>query len=327
MITSYDEHGIISSNIQTNPYHLTRNNEKVPFLNITSINEWKNVLRNNIEQLLVSRYEWEGLPDNIPVGYIEKTLVNKGELLLFKDIDGFFALPGSGKGYNVYGEYTSFDYISPVKNGSVNIYKTTENGTNQQAVIVKNNLDGRSEMSIVETYIHEMASAKSAIAVNRELKKTPFILEGANSKIIKSLYEQMIQIGEGRPYIAIDKSLNSDGDGIKAFDLKATNYSEDLQQEYDDIRSELLEFLGVNTNPNPMKKERMITDEVESNAQETNLNRDFRLRLRKDAAKKASEIFNMEITVKESGVFNDENVNRITDIGYDVGDTEGDKGI
>lgn len=325
MITSFDEHGIIPSNIQTNPFHLTKHNEKVPFLNITTIDEWKNVLRNNIEQLLVSRYEWSGLPDNIPIGYIEKTLVNKGEILFFKDMDGFFALPGVGKGYNVYGEYTSFDYMSPVKNGSINLYKTGETGTKPQAVVVKNNLDGRSEMHIIDTYIHEMASAKSAIAVNRELKKTPFILQGANGKIIKSLYEQMVQIGQGRPYIAIDKSLNDEDDGIKAFDLKATNYSEDLQQEYDDIRSELLEFLGINTNPNPMKKERMITGEVESNSQETNLNRDFRLRLRKEAAKKASEIFNMNITVKESEVFEDEVYDGIDNSRHDTRNSEGDK--
>lgn len=303
----YNEFGIIESNIQTNPFR-KRNNEKIPFINITTIDEWVHLISENIKMLLANRFIWEGLPEHIPIDFIERTLAEKGELVLFKDkLDGFFILPGTGKGLNCYGEYTSFQYESGNIRGEVSLTGKNEKGEiKQKALVLRNNVGGKSERLNLLRYVYELADIKSTIAINRQLKKTPFLLEGSDERVIKSLYEQITQIAQGRVFIALDSSLSIEGDGVKAVDLNVTNHTADLQQEYDDYKSELLEVLGINTNPNPNKKERMITDEVGTNNQETNLYRNMRLRLREDVAKKASKLFDMNIKVFENSVFEEE---------------------
>lgn len=311
----FDKNGIIPSNIETNPFTRRRDTEKNPFTLTTSIDQWVHTLRSSIMELLVSRFEWFGLPEDMPIYHVEKTLVEKGQILFFQTkTDGIFALPGTPQGFNVYYEPLKFTVISPVIKGTYDLNK-------DKCVLVKNNLDGKSEMEIIDTYLYELADIKSSQSQNRQVKKTPFILTG-NERTINSVYEQLTQISQGRSYIAIDTKSNSLGK-IDVFDLDAPDYSASYQQEFDEMKGELLEFLGINSNPNPNKKERMITDEVDTNAQETNLHRNMRLRLRQDSAKKMSKLFGVKITVNESEVFEDEVLGNLDNNGLDVGNDSG----
>ena len=301
--------------IQTNPFNTRL---KKPFnLNNFMVrrDEWIMSLRRNIYNLLYSRFEWEGLPENMPEYYIEKMLVENGHALIFeREYEGLFVGSGSMEGLNHYGEPLRYNVVSPVAemNRTYDLMK-------DKCVLVKNTVQAENDIYLVETYIKHLANIRVTQGINLETLKTPFILKG-NEKIKRSLYEQFAQIASGQVYIAIDEKLANDPTrGVDVLDLKAPFHVDKLQEHYLEIESELLEALGVNTNPNPRKKERMISGEVETNQQEVKMSRVSRLRIREKAAERASEMFNREIKVRESEVFDDAVLNSINRIRHSIG--------
>ena len=87
-------------------------------------------------------------------------------------------------------------------------------------------------------------------------------------------------------------------------DTQAPYLLDKLQDYKNELRSELLTFLGINNN-NIVKKERLITDEVNANNELISIMLDLMYDLRKKACEEINNKFGLNITVNKREVKED----------------------
>ena len=95
--------------------------------------------------------------------------------------------------------------------------------------------------------------------------------------------------------IIADTKLNLDG--ITALDLKTKFLGQELMDYKHSVEAELLTFLGIN-NPAVDKKERLITDEANSNNQLIQSFAEMQLEARRRACDEINAMFGLEISVE-----------------------------
>jgi len=282
--------------------------------------QWENMMRESIIEILLSRFEWGGLPENMPEYYLERILIMYGKAAMINHkTDGFIVARGSTDGLNHYEKPTHFNVVSPTMTGRFDLY-------GDDIVLVENNSTGTSDMEIINNYIKVLGELMVTKGVNLQTLKTPFLLKG-DEKTRNSLYEALNQITFGESHIMLDgKFAKGNPDAVDVLNLNSPYHLDKLHADYERTRNELLELLGINTNPNPEKKERMITGEVNANNQEVEMARVTRFKLRERAAEEASKKFGRKITVK----MREEFTNAATSLpgvtnspGYDNGDDQG----
>lgn len=269
--------------------------DKREFLQLTNkqIGSYKyivnnNIIYNNLMDLNMNLFEWENIPDGIPVDYIEKTLATHGYVGFCKDPEiGYLFSTGTMTDINHYGLMTKFKAYSPVYDREFTIDK--------DCVMIYNNIRKEPDIVTIKTYSMLLSEIKKTQEINLQTLKTPYILSYPKSleMTIENIYNQ---ISAGALKISTDSSIELDN-FIKVFNLNIPILVNDLQEYYDKIYSECLTLLGVN-NDGANKKDRVVVSEVESNNSQVYLNMKAKLRMREQAVEKINKLFNLNIKVK-----------------------------
>lgn len=143
----------------------------------------------------------------------------------------------------------------------------------KQCELIKLQPDYGGLMDIVYQYAEQMALASQAVSVNLINSKFAYVFAGENNAVAQSLKKMYDNIMTGEPAVFVDKKLFR-GDGNPTWQL----FMQNLKQQYiaSDILSDMkkieAEFdtrIGI-PNANTDKRERLITDEVNSNNAGTN---------------------------------------------------------
>lgn len=126
---------------------------------------------------------------------------------------------------------------------------------------------------IIDIYAEKLASADGAIDVNLMNSRLAYIAEAetkAQADTIKELYDS---VSEGNPLVVYRKDVLSAGDGLKVFfgNVKNNFIADVLQDSKRTIVNEFLTCLGIN-NANTDKRERLLTNEVNANNIELQVN-------------------------------------------------------
>ena len=128
--------------------------------------------------------------------------------------------------------------------------------------------------SLVNTYAEKLASADGSLDVNIMNSRTAYMFEATSqgqADAIKNVYDKATS---GEPLVVYRKDELAQGnDGLKLLlgNVKQNFIGTDLCDVKRSIMNEFLTFLGIN-NANTDKKERLITNEVESNNVELEVN-------------------------------------------------------
>lgn len=139
---------------------------------------------------------------------------------------------------------------------------------------------------IVTYFAEKMANADSAINVNLMNSKLAYIMYVDNKKQADSVKEMYSKVTTGDPLVVTKKGENMEEDDFKPFfsNVKQNFISTDLNDLQNAIRNQFLTLIGVN-NANTDKRERLVSDEVNANNDETRLIIDVIIdNLRKDFA-------------------------------------------
>ena len=144
-------------------------------------------------------------------------------------------------------------------------------------------------------YVNKLTEAERTMDVNVKACKTPIVFT-CDDKDILSFKRIFQQVDGNVPAIFADRALNADS--IQAFDTKTSFLGNDLMDYKRAVESELLTFLGQNNVPVD-KKERLITDEAESNNQLIESFFDLQLEARERACEEINAMFpDIHISVK-----------------------------
>jgi hypothetical protein len=232
-------------------------------------------------------FEWKNLPSTIDARFLELALFNDGMAVFFKDeVMGYLGLQvmigGALDVYRIPITRTAF-----AQNG----YQMKLDPSN--SVIIFNNMLHTNSLLDVQEMSKRLYEIQRTIDVNVIQQKTPKIITCTENQrlVMKNLYAQYMG---NEPFIFGDKNL--DLSGIKTLDTTSPYVADKLYELKTQYWNEALTYLGI-SNVNTVKKERMITDEVQRNLGGTIASRYSRLFMRQQACEQINEMFGLNISV------------------------------
>jgi len=242
---------------------------------------------NRLTELALSMFEWTGLPDSIDPRFLEMCLFADGKALYFNDeVMGNLCLQCAISGpLNV--------YRVPINRRAYATNGYQKNCTEKDSVIIYNNFMRTNSKLDVEMFARRLYNLDRIIDVNANAQKTPVLIvcDEDERLTMKNMY---MQWDGNEPVIWGDKSLNAKG--LTVLRTDAPYVADRIYTLKTQIWNEALTYLGI-MNINTVKKERLITDEVERNNGGTIANRYARLEARRQACEKINKMFSTNIWV------------------------------
>ena len=242
---------------------------------------------NRLKELAISMFEWKNLPSTVDPRFLELTLFNDGQCLFFKDeVMGYLTLQCTiGGQFNVYRVPTNRRAYA------TNGYQNNLDETN--SVIIYNNMLRENTIEVVDMFAKRLYDLDSIIDVNANAQKTPVLITCDETQRL-TLQNIYMQYTGNQPVIYGNKNL--DVNGIKVLKTDAPYIGQMIYELKTNVWNEALSYLGIST-VNNVKRERLITDEVQRNLGGTYASRYSRMNMRKEACKNINEMFGLNIDV------------------------------
>ena len=262
------------------------------------------------KKVALSVFEWVNLPKSMNAMWLERCLYYNGMASLLKDKNyGFINTNCASNGYiNIYGLPTSLYCYSFEYQTTRKLYTGLKDNLsearreyleNSECILVQNNWDRTPTAGSMELFALRLYEAERTADVNIKAQKTPvMILVNENQRIMmENLYSQY---DGNKPFIFGDKDQLNEG-LLRAIKTDAPFIADKIMDYKKEIWNEALTFLGIN-NIMVDKKERLITDEANSNNELINLNLQSYLAPRQEACRQFNEKFGFTGTDKEISV-------------------------
>jgi hypothetical protein len=241
-----------------------------------------------LTELAISMFEWVGLPPEIDVVYLERSLYENGHVVFFRDAeaDAYAVMKATLSGQpDIYGIPTERQVYA------INGYHATLYPEN--SVIVFNNSLRGPTSPVIDMFARKMADMSRTIDVNLNAQRTPVLVRCSEKQrlTLKNMYEQY----SGNAPVIFGDAETLDPKGIQTFSTGAPYVADKVYQLTTQRWNEAMTYLGI-SNVNTSKKERMITDEVLRNMGSTVASRYSRLEARRRACRQINALFGLNVS-------------------------------
>lgn len=261
--------------------------------------------------LAISIFTWEGLDEIAGFGasrFLEQSLFRYGKAVFIKDDE---------IGYKVMNATPSDklnSYYLPIK---VNAYSIDYNKTFDldDCVYIMNNELQKPTSSSIALFSKRLYETERTIDVNLHAQRTPILIEG-NKNTMLTLKNAYMQFDGNVPVIYGNKEFNLDSK-LNVLHTDAPFVIDKLENYKHELQNDCMTFLGIN-NANTQKRERLITDEVNSNNDLINyyLNCFYKTR------KQACDLINKKYDLNIKLVLNKEMIELLNNTKNDIIDVE-----
>lgn len=249
-------------------------------------------------------FEWNGLPDTCDPRMLEMSLISRGEVAIVNDPNyGFLSLPcGNASKLTLYGypeAINAYGFNGFNKNYKVWIPYASKEGDDYQGVICYDN-DCRYPYSffIAET-AQRIADLMMACDTCAENLKRSSVIAVTNDAEKKTIDEFLAARSANMASILISDKFGALKDRIMALPLNNSPECLKALTEYLEwTENYFTEKLGINSNPQTNKKERLLVDEQNANNEITEINMSKRLKCREVFCEQLNQAFNLNVSVK-----------------------------
>jgi len=244
-----------------------------------------------LKLVATSLFTWEGLDEVAGVGasrFLELALYENGRAVFFKDEElGYLALRvNPNDKFNV--------YMLPTKVICYSFEYNKEKDFDDVVYIMNNNLQ-KPTIETIKLFAYRLYEVESTINVNLLAQKTPILIEG-DTKTILTLKNVYMQYSGNTPFIFGNKAYDL-SNRLSVLKTDAPYLIDKLTLHKHEIWNDALTFMGIN-NTNVDKRERLITDEVNSNNELINYYLNCFYKTRKEACDRINEKYGLNIQVK-----------------------------
>ena len=273
---------------------------------------------NRLKLIATSLFTWKGLDEVAGFGasrFLELALYENGRACFVKDSEkGYLALRvNPSDKLNV--------YLLPEK---VMAWSLGYNKTylfDDVIYIMNNNLEIPTSQSL-QLFAYRLYETERTIDTNLIAQKTPVLIEG-DTKTILTLKNVYMQYSGNTPFIFGNKQFDI-SNKLNVLKTDAPYLIDKLENHKHEIWNEALTYLGID-NANTDKKERLITDEVESNNELINYYLNCFYKTRKDACDRINEKYNLNIELSlNKEVLDLLDLNEDDIINYEEGEEDGE---
>ena len=248
-----------------------------------------------LKMLATSLFTWKNLDDIAGTGasrFLEQSLYTYGKACFVKDKElGFLVLNANPNDkLNIYNLPTKVNAWSYEYNKTYNI---------DDIVYIMNNDLEKPTFSSLEFFAYRLYDIERIIDTNLNAQRTPVLIEG-DTKTILTLKNVYKEYSGNTPFIFGNKQFDI-SNKLNVLKTEAPYLIDKLDTHKHQIFNEALTILGID-NANTDKKERLITNEVESNEQLINYYLNCWYKTRKKACDEINEKF-----LKDSDIINYDN--------------------
>lgn len=253
-----------------------------------------------LKKIAISMFEWVNLPESCDPRYLELCLYYLGQAALLKNDEGIFIntkacsagrinlyeLPTQINCYSV-----EFSVIKKMYDG-FKFNEINKIDPKDYCVYVLNNQNRMATAPTLELFAYRLYLAQRTADTNISVNKLPFIVAVDDNQRL-TMENLILQISENKPAVFGTKELASTiKDDIRVLPTNPPFIADKINDYKKEIWNEALTYLGIN-NLNE-KKERLITDETNTNNELINLNLQSYLTPRKEACKQFNQLFGLE---------------------------------
>lgn len=244
-----------------------------------------------LKLVATSLFTWEGLDEVAGTGasrFLELALYENGRAVFFKDDElGYLALRvNPNDKFNV--------YMLPTKVICYSFEYNKEKDFDDVVYIMNNNLQ-KPTLETLQLFAYRLYEVERTTFINLLAQKTPVLIEG-DTKTILTLKNVYMQYSGNTPFIFGNKQYDL-SNKLSVLKTDAPYLIDKLVLYKHEIWEECLTFLGIN-NANTDKKERLITDEVNSNNELINYYLNCFYKTRKDACDRINKKYGLNIKLK-----------------------------
>lgn len=245
-----------------------------------------------MKKICLSMFEWVNLPTSMNSRFLEMCLFYNGQAAMLYDDDfGYINTMAADGGYiNIYGLPTEIQCYSYRFNQRRSLYMVdTGEEKGKECILVMNNYERIPTTASVSLFAYRLAEAQRTADINIKAQRTPVLITTDQKQFftLKKMYEEY---DGNTPAIFADKNLITP-DSLKALKTDAPFIAQDIMDYKREIWNEFLTFMGISNLSE--KRERMISNEVDSNNELNNLNLQALLIPRKEACKQFNEKYGL----------------------------------
>lgn len=258
--------------------------------------------------ICTERYEWKGLPKEIKPYQLEKILNLYGQAVLFKVGNKYVVTQAVNSSLlNIYGEPTQ---VQPVAlNGKSfplqRVYDDVEEKdgkfavVSKEAVLIKNNMYSLPTYALIKPLVDRLCFIWESAGINAGLSRVLALVHCNKdiSGVVKSEIGKIM--GGTKNGLAIVADKANVLDKIEKLDLKIEYTPDKYWEDFDNTFNLICEIVGITTDMNKAKKERVLTAQVESNDELTSVVAKGYLGFRKNACEECKDLFGLDISVEE----------------------------
>ena len=258
-------------------------------------------------KIATSIFEWVNLPDSMDGEYLEHCLFYKGMAGILKTEEyGFINTKATASGdFNIYGRPTrlncysySFNEMRKVYNGLIADVDGKTQDEYSECILVRNTILAKPTFASMRLFALRLTELERTMDTNVKRCKEPYILKGNRQQEL-TMRQVFTDLDNNVPAMVIDKN-GLDLKDIDSIPLKVTFLGNDMMQYKKEIMNEALTVLGINNLGE--KRERLISDETNSNNELINMNLMSYLTPRKKACDEFNEKYGFKGTDKEIDV-------------------------
>lgn len=277
---------------------------------------------NRLRLLATSLFTWENLDKVCGYGasrFLEQALFDNGRACFVKDDKlGFMALK-----VNPSDKLNVYNLPTRVMAWSIGYEKIFDF---DDVVYIMNNELQLPTSQTINLIAYRLYETERTIDTNLIAQKTPVLIEGDTKKIL-TLKNVYMQYSGNTPFIFGNKQFDI-SNKLNVLKTDAPYLIDKLTIHKHELWNEALTYLGID-NANTDKKERLITDEVESNNDLINFYLNCFYKTRKEACDLINEKFLKDSNIKINITLNKEAINLLKQengdiINDDRGDDDGE---
>ena len=262
-----------------------------------------------LTDLAASRFKWSNVPEEIDLRFLELTLFYQAMSIFYFDgrydkymalranMNGHLDYQNNPTGFNVIGNNFTSVSVSAIRDTELYVETISEKVAYKigQGIPIWANKQRTPDIDIVLIYAKKLAQLDRTVEINASNARMPKVVV-SNENMNLTMANLSRQIEEGQNNLKVRGNVNLED--IKALDLgidPITILNIDIVR--DRQWNKCMTLLGIES-ANQDKKERLVSDEVTANGDQTSMMRFVNLNERRVAAEKINKHYGLNIEVE-----------------------------
>lgn len=242
-------------------------------------------------RLIFSAYEFTGVPEEWDYDYMLTHIFVDGMFAITDTEVGVIPLRCGVTGVNYWDHPTEVQIAVPVL-GSM------RRKIGEDCALIKLQYDYKGIMDLVQRYATNLAMCDSAIAVNLMNTKAAIIGQAEDAKQAQTLKKMYDEISAGKPFVVTRNGMVKIGESVIFNPVKQAFVADDVQLLKRKIMNEFLTRIGIG-NANTEKRERLISDEVNANNEESEVAKNHWVKTVNEGLKEANRLYGLSLGFRQ----------------------------